>query len=327
MSNGILAFIEQREGQIKKAGLEGLCAAADLKTDGVTVTAVIIGSGITDAAGSLSAYGADEVIAFDQDFLARYATGSYSRCLIQVIEQQSPRLVIIPATTLGKDLAAQIAGRCDTGLAADCTSMEMVENGFNAIRPIYAGKALQHINIATVPAVAGLRPGVVTVAEINPGATTTPTVLGVEFSMDTVRAIVEDIKAPEDSVLDVAEAEVVVSGGRGIGGPEGFGPLRELADVLGGAVGASRAVVDAGWCEHGMQVGQTGKVVSPALYIACGISGAIQHVAGMRNSGVIVAINKDAEAPIFKLADYGIVGDVAEVVPAMTKAFRAAKGD
>jgi electron transfer flavoprotein alpha subunit len=327
MSNGILAFIEQREGKIKKAGIEGLSAAANLKAEGCAVTAVVIGSGITDAARSLSAYGADEVIVFDQDFLSRYATGSYSRCLMQVIEDQSPRLVVIPATTLGKDLAAQIAGRCNTGLAADCTSMALSDAGVEAVRPVYAGKVLQHITIATTPAVAGLRPGVMAAVESAPGATCEPTVLGVDFSMETVRAIVEDIKAPENSDLDVAEAEVIVAGGRGIGSPEGFEPLRELAAVLGGAVGASRAVVDAGWCEHGMQVGQTGKVVSPSLYIACGISGAIQHVAGMRNSGVIVAVNKDADAPIFKLADYGIVGDVAEVVPAMTEAFRAAKAD
>ncbi len=327
MSNGILAFIEQREGQIKKAGIEGLCAAVSLKTDGVTVTAVVIGSGITEASAALAAYGADEIVVFDQEFLGRYATGSYSRCLIQVIEQQSPRLVIVPATTLGKDLAAQIAGRCETGLAADCTSMEWTDGGFNAIRPVYAGKVLQHLNIATTPAIAGLRPGVIAVTETQPGATSEPTAMEVDFSIDTVRAIVDDIKAPGDSVLDVAEAEVVVAGGRGIGGPDGFGPLKELADVLGGAVGASRAVVDAGWCEHGLQVGQTGKVVSPSLYIACGISGAIQHVAGMRNSGVIVAVNKDADAPIFKLADYGIVGDVSEVVPAMIEAFRAAKAD
>ena len=326
MSQGILVFCEQREGSLKKWAAEGVAAAAQLKNDlGGQVTAVVIGQGIQEEAAGLAAYGADRVIAFDQDFLARYSGGGYGRCMLQAANSCDPAAIIIPASTLGKDLGAWVAAKLEAPLATDCTEFKVEDGAVKARRPVYAGKASIWTHAEAGPFVLGIRPNVFAADEVAAGAKAEVEVQGVDFSIDTIRAIVEDITRPDDQELDVSEADIIVAGGRGVGDADGFKPLEELAGVLGAAVGASRAVVDSGWRDHAAQVGQTGKVVSPTLYIACGISGAIQHIAGMRTSKVIVAVNKDPEAPIFKIANYGIVGDMFEVVPALTEAFRAAK--
>ena len=324
MAQGILAFAEQREGTLKKHALEAVSAAAALKADvGGPVTAVVIGSGIQEIAADLAAYGADEIVAFDQDFL-RYYSGAYGHALVQAVKQADPAVVIVPASIMGRDLGARVAAELDTGLASDCIEIGRVDGAATAKRPVYAGKAHTSVTVTGTPAVLGIRPNIFAAAETNPGARGDVKVTGLEFDVATIRAIVKDITSPDNAELDVSEADIIVSGGRGVGSPEGFGPLEDLAKVLGAAVGASRAVVDAGWRDHAAQVGQTGKTVSPTLYIACGISGAIQHLAGMRTSKVIVAVNKDPDAAIFKVANYGIVGDLFEVVPAMTEAFKQA---
>ena len=325
MPHGILAFAEQREGVFKKAAFEAVRTAANLKAAlGGEVTAVVIGKGIQGVAGQLAAYGADRIWAFDQDHLRYYSGEGYTACLVQAIKAADPLLVLMSATTMGRDLAASAAAAVGSGLASDCTGLDVDGQKIVATRPVYAGKAIAKTIISTVPAMATLRPNVFSGEALSPGKTGEVSVQACAFSPASIRAIVKDILAPQNQALDVAEASIVVSGGRGVGGPEGFKPLEELAKVLGAAVGASRAVVDAGWRDHASQVGQTGKVVAPTLYIAAGISGAIQHIAGMRTSKVIVAINKDPEAPIFKIANYGIVGDLFEVIPALTEAFRKA---
>lgn len=325
MAEGILVFAEQRGGELKKAALEAVSAASKMKSDvGGKVTVALIGHEVQGLAAGLAPYGADDVVAFDQGFLAHYSTDGYGRCLVQIAKDIDPSLVMIPATVLGKDLGAWVAARLETAMATDVTEIAVEGDTLKARRPLFAGKAQAWTHATCSPFVLGLRPNVFAAEETAPGATLEARVVPVEFTEDTIQSLVKDIVTGDKGRLDVAEADIVVSGGRGMGGPEGFAPLEELAGVLGAAVGASRAVVDAGWREHSEQVGQTGKVVSPSLYFACGISGAIQHLAGMRTSKVIVAVNKDPDAPIFKVATYGIVGDVAEVVPALTAAFKSA---
>ncbi|HDN79244.1 MAG TPA: electron transfer flavoprotein subunit alpha/FixB family protein, partial [Chloroflexi bacterium] len=232
-----------------------------------------------------------------------------------------PAVVFLGATTQGRDLAPRLAARLGVGLASDCTSFDVDGDGKLLItRPIYAGRAIQTIKLKTSPQMATLRPNVFPPAE--PDASRQAEVEKLPVSVGEVRAKVVDFLKKESEEIELTEADIIVSGGRGLGKPEGFEVIRALAKVLGAAVGASRAAVDAGWIDHSHQVGQTGKTVNPKLYIACGISGAAQHLAGMRTSKVIVAINKDPEAPIFKVADYGIVADLYDVVPALTKAFQ-----
>ncbi len=323
MPQGILTFAEQRDGAFKKAAYEAVSAGAALKGDfGGAVSAVVIGKGVQEIAPQLGAYGADEVLAFDQDFLDKYSTEGYGRALVQAVQAKDPALVIVPATSMGRDLAAWTAAKLGMACAMDSVEIGVEGGKARARRPLYAGKAFAWVEPKDGPLLVAIRPNVFAATESAPGTAAPVAVQPLEFSADNLRAIVKDITAPAEAQLDVSEADIVVSGGRGIGGPEGWAPLEELAKVLGAAVGASRAVVDAGWREHAAQVGQTGKVVAPSLYIACGISGAIQHLAGMRTSKVIVAINKDAEAPIFKVANYGIVGDLFEVVPALTEEFK-----
>lgn len=325
MPTGIIAFAEQRGGQFKKAAFETVSTAAALKAKiGGQVTVVVIGQGISAAAAGLAAYGADKIVAFDHDHLRLYSTEGYGRALVQAVRAIDPAVILASATTMGRDLAGWVAAALGCAIAQECTAIDVEGGQLKAVRPVYAGKALAKTSFTTSPAFITIRPNVFPGVVQSEGKKGDVTAMGLDFSLDTIRAIVKDIVAPQNQALDVTEAAIVVAGGRGVGGPDGFKPLEELAKVLGAAVGASRAVVDAGWRDHGSQVGQTGKTVSPTLYIACGISGAIQHIAGMRTSKVIVAVNKDKEAPIFKISNYGIVGDLFEVVPAMTEAFKRA---
>jgi len=317
----ILTFAEQRDGKLRRASLEVVSAAQRLASSlGATVSAVVIGPGSEALAGELASYGADEVRVFDDEALAAYATESWARAFAQAIADTRPSVVLLPFTSVGKDLAPRVAAKVGAGLVSDCVALEVKGGRMVARRPVYAGKAYATVEWAGEPQMATLRPNVFPPGQ--PDASRKAQV--VKASVDaSARARVASVRATAQGKVQLTEAQVIVSGGRGLKGPENFHLVESLAEAMGGAVGASRAVVDAGWVDHQMQVGQTGKTVSPMLYVACGISGAIQHLAGMSSSKYIVAINKDKDAPIFKVADYGIFGDVFEVLPKLTEAAKA----
>jgi electron transfer flavoprotein alpha subunit len=321
----ILAFVEQRDGVIRKASLESLSEAKrQADAAGWTTCAALIGHGVAARAATLGAHGAATVYVVDDEKLARYSPEGYAAALQAVVDRCPPEALLMAGTIVGRDLSGRVAARLGVGCLSDCTQVTLEGGTLVAVRPVYSGKALATAEGgAKRPVVATLRPNVFP-ATAGGGVATVETVA---LPAVDLRAVVREVFAKEGGELDVAEADVIVSGGRGIKGPEHFALIRELAQALGGAVGASRAVVDAGWIDHGNQVGQTGKVVSPSLYIACGISGAIQHLAGMSSSKLIVAINKDPEAPIFKVADYGIVGDLFQVLPALTEEIRKLKAE
>ncbi|MAB90127.1 MAG: electron transfer flavoprotein subunit alpha [Planctomycetes bacterium] len=319
--SGICVILEQRGGEAKRASIEALAEALRNKDAlGGSVTAVLIGSGMTAAAEQMKSSGADKVVVYDRGDLAHYSAEGYRACAAQAIQAAHATTVFVAATVQGRDLAPGLAGSAclDAGYAAECTNIEVDDGRILATRPVYAGKAIVKVSCNSDVFVLSLRPNVFRAS--LPGGDGVIESADPPFPEGELGAHVTSIADSAGGSKDVAEADVVVSGGRGVGGPEGFATIEALAAALNGAVGASRAVVDLGWRPHAEQVGQTGKVVSPTLYVACGISGAIQHLAGMRTSKVIVAINKDAEAPIFKVADYGIVGDLFDVVPALTKA-------
>ncbi len=323
----ILTFAEHRDGKLRRASLEAVAEASRLAGSlGASVASVVIGSGVSGLAAELGHYGAAKVHVFDDAGLAGYATEVWARALAQVVGALKPTVVLVPFTALGKDLAPRLAAKIGAGLVSDCVSLAVKDGRLEARRPMYAGKAFASVRWEGEPQMATLRPNVFTLGAADIGRSAEVVKESVDAS---ARAKVTAVKATAEGKLELSEAQVVVSGGRGLKGPEHFHLVQELGDAFGAAVGASRAVVDAGWVDHQMQVGQTGKTVSPALYIACGISGAIQHLAGMSSSKVIVAINKDGDAPIFKVANYGILGDAFEVMPKLTqaaKAYFAAKG-
>lgn len=324
-NNAILAVIETRDGEIKKAGLEALSEAKRLAaTLGGPVYAAIIGPA-PSTPESLGEYGASKVFIADSPNLAKYSTAAYARALLKIREKCDPDVILFSATTMGRDLSSFLAGLIDAPLAEDCIELKIDGGKVLALRPVYAGKSRIWVEPEKSPFLISLRPKAFAVEEPEAGKAAEVEKLPVEISENDIRAVVKDLLKTAAGKIDVAEAEVIVSGGRGMKGPENYGILDDLAGVFGGAVGASRAAVDAGWREHPDQVGQTGKTVSPKLYIACGISGAIQHLAGMSTSKCIVAINKDADAPIFQVADYGIVGDLFEVVPKLTEELKKIK--
>ncbi len=325
-SNDVLAILEFRGGQVTKAGPEVLGQARRLAdTLGGAVHAFLYGEGANGAAAALGGYGVTKAYVADSPAFAAYNGGLVARAAKDAVAACDPRLVLLAATSPGKDLGPRIAASLDAGLAVDCTAIDIDGDALTAVRPVYAGKANQSIRIAAAPFVASIRPNVFPPAEAGAGDAEV-VALDTAAAEGETRIKVAEVAPRETGKVELTEADVIVSGGRGLKGPEHFHLVEELAEALGAAVGASRAVVDAGWRPHSEQVGQTGKTVSPNLYFACGISGAIQHVAGMSSSKCIVAINKDPEASIFKLADYGVVGDVFEVLPALTEQIRALKG-
>jgi len=319
----VLVFVECRDGHVRGSSLEAVSEARGLADAGSLgeVIAVVVGHGV-ESPGSLGSYGADKVWLADKDLFARYQPEGYAESVAQACLRAEPALVLFAASGLGKDLAPRVAARLSAGLASDCTALEWKDGSLLATRPVYAGKATQKVRLATRPAMASLRPRAFTANESRPGKQATVEPLEFEFDPSSARVKVVEVGAAEGGKVDLTEAEIIVSGGRGLRGPENFHLIEKLAEALGACVGASRAVVDAGWRPHAEQVGQTGKTVSPKLYVAVGISGAIQHLAGMSSARCIVAINKDPDAPIFKIADYGIVGDAFEVVPALTEALK-----
>ncbi len=321
----ILVYAEQKDGVLKKAAVEALGEGGRLAAAlGLPLRAVTAGPGAATAAAAASTRGAAKVLAMDVPALATYSAAGYGRALAAAARAADASLVLLGATAQGKDLAPAAAARLATSPVCDATGSSVEGGRVLWRRPVYAGKAYATVATSGPVAVASLRP--------NAFEPASGTAAGAVESFDPgvapadIRTVLKEVLAPAARRVDLTEADVVVSGGRGLKGPEHFHLVEGLAAALGGVVGASRAVVDAGWRPHAEQVGQTGKTVAPKLYVALGISGAIQHLAGMSSSRCIVAINKDGDAPIFKVADYGIVGDVFEVVPALTQAVLAAKG-
>jgi electron transfer flavoprotein alpha subunit len=325
--SNVLAVLEQRDGALRKVSYEVVTGArrlADALGTTSTVDAVIVAAGPVRGAEQLGGFGADRVVTLTNAAFDRYAPEGYARALAERATAGGYAAIVFGASATGKDLAPRVAARLGRPLVQDITDVSVAGGAVIAVRPVYAGKALLKIRVAGTPVVLSLRPNVFTpVQRPKAGAQETVAVDGA-----VGRVVVKEIKPAPAGTLDVAEAPIVVSGGRGLKEPANFKVLEELAAAFGGraAVGASRAVVDAGWRPHADQVGQTGKTVSPTLYVAVGVSGAIQHLAGMRTSKVIVAINKDKDAPIFKVADYGIVGDLFEVVPRLTEEIRKLHG-
>ncbi|SDY22416.1 electron transfer flavoprotein subunit alpha/FixB family protein [Eubacterium barkeri] len=323
-------FIETNEdGSAKKVGLE-LLTPGRMMADkqGGALVAVIIGERVDAVSSVVSVLGANQIIIVEGPEYASYSTDAYTNAMCQLIEKYGPTSILIGATNNGRDLAPRVSCRLKTGLTADCTALDVDAETGNVLwtRPAFGGNLMATIQCPdNRPQIGTVRPGVFKKGDSGKDIATT---IRENIHMDPkdIRTqILEVIKEMGEENVDLEGAEIIVSGGRGVGGPEGFAPVRELAEVLGATVGASRAAVDAGWIAHSHQVGQTGKTVGPKLYIACGISGAIQHLAGMSGSDCIVAINKDADAPIFDIADYGIVGNLFEVLPVLAEEIRSAR--
>ena len=324
MAKGIWIIVEQRNLQIRKVSLELLSQGRKIADQtGEPLVAVVLGQGIDGLAQTLAEGGADKVILVDDAKLADYTTGAYTSVLNKLISKGEPQAVLMGNTAVGKDLAPRLAQRLGVGLASDCTGMEIDATNFLSFkRPIYACKAFAHLSSNVRPILATIRPNTFAVEAPVAGRQAEVSKEAAEIDASDLVAILKEVAIAASKRPELTEANVIVSGGRGMKGPENYNILEDLADVIGAAVGASRAAVDSGWKEHKFQVGQTGKTVAPTLYIACGISGAIQHLAGMGSSKFIVAINKDPEANIFNVADYGIVGDLFEVVPLLTEEFK-----
>ena len=316
----VLVWIEQRDGKVRPVSREALGEAARLVAAGLPGPVVGVCAAASDPGLSgLGEAGASEILLATHEAFASYEPSGYARAVVAAVEQVKPQALLFAGSSMGRDLAPRVAARLDVGLATDCTALAVEAGKLVATRPVYAGKAAQKVGFTRAPAMATLRPKVFAAHWGNGGAAKV-TPLPLTYDPGALKARVVEVKATSAGKADLTEAEIIVSGGRGLKGPENFNLVEGLAAALGGTVGASRAVVDAGWRPHADQVGQTGKTVSPKLYVAVAISGAIQHLAGMSSSRCIVAINKDPEAPIFKVADYGIVGDAFEVVPALTEA-------
>lgn len=324
MSNDIFVWVEQFEGKAPAAAWEAMGAARGLadKRGGDVVACVLGGDGLEELAQEASAYGADKVLLAQDSSLAEFRLEPYAAVLEQAVRDYDPQSVLIAATFRGRELGPGLAVTLETGCIADCTELSLQDGQLVATRPIYAGKLVSRCVIPERrPEIFTTRVRAFGKPEPDPDRRASVVEMGPTMVEDDIAVRVIGFKESEGGV-SLADAAIIVSGGRGVGSPEGYEPLRELAEALNGAIGASRAAVDAGWIPYEHQVGQTGKTVSPDLYVACGISGAIQHLAGMRTSTVIVAINKDPEAPIFKIADYGLVADLFDAVPALRDALK-----
>ncbi len=326
MSKDVFVFIEQRDSEIQKVGLELIGKARELAKDlEQNVVGILLGNKITDKAQDIISFGADTVIVVDDPILGEYMTEPYAKVFDRIVKEFEPEIILYGATSIGRDLAPRVAARIHTGLTADCTKLEInPENKLLMMtRPAFGGNIMATIICENYrPQMATVRPGVMKACERDDERKGEIKPFLVEFDdSDKTVTIREVLKASKKNV-DITEASILVSGGRGIGNKESFNMLKELADVLGGEVSSSRANVDAGWIEQSRQVGQTGKTVRPDLYMACGISGAIQHLAGMEDSEYIIAINKSETAPIFEVADLGIVGDVRAIIPKLTEVIK-----
>lgn len=337
---GVCIFAEQVDGKLSGIAFELLGKANQLAKDLDTdVTAVVIGSGIKDLPDQLAEYGADKVVLIDDPELKDYRTEPYAHALSSAINEFKPEIMLVGATPIGRDLGPRVSARVKTGLTADCTSLDIGDFPLTPVagreqkhgqllmtRPAFGGNTIATIACPdNRPQMATVRPGVMQRQAKVPGAKAQVIEFNPGFTPDNKYVEILDIVKSVGETVDIMDAKILVSGGRGVGGPENFKLLRDLADALGGEVACSRAVVDAGWMPKDMQVGQTGKTVRPQIYVACGISGAIQHLAGMEESDLIIAINKDETAPIFDVADYGLVGDLFKIVPELTEKIREYK--
>jgi electron transfer flavoprotein alpha subunit len=319
MSKTYLVLAEARDGALRNVSFEAIAAARTL-SEGGKVVASIFGPDGEQFASELAHYGADQVVLVKNEELKKYTTDAYAQALLQVIDNVKPDGVVLGHTSQGKDVSPRVAAKLGLGLITDCTGIDVEGGTPGFTRPIYAGKAFTKKKVTEGIVYATIRPNNITALEKDESRSADVTELSVEIK--DLRTIIQEVVRKTAGGVDLSEARVIVAGGRGVKSADGFTPLQELADVLGAAVGASRGACDAEYCDYSLQIGQTGKVVTPDLYIAAGISGAIQHLAGMSNSKVIVAINKDPEAEIFKVADYGIVGDLFEIVPMLTDEFK-----
>jgi electron transfer flavoprotein alpha subunit len=327
MAKNILTFVEHRDGCVKRSSLEAASCGHRLseKTGGQVISVVIGGKGVESHAARLGEFGSDRVLCAVGEHLEKYSSDAFAGIVADAVKKAEADIVLFPATLQGKDVAARVSGKLQAGLASDCTEVWFEGDALHAKRPIYSGKVIAVVKFRGSPQMAALRKHVFPLLD-PPRTGFAPEVETYTPELPEIKAYAEAFVESEKKVLDVSDADIIVSGGRGLKEPKNFDILFKLADALGAAVGASRAVVDAGWIDHAHQVGQTGKVVSPSLYIACGLSGAIQHLVGIGTSKCIVAINKDPDAPIFKVADYGIVADLFEVVPALTEEIKRVKG-
>lgn len=329
MSKDVFVFVEQRDNTIQKVGIELLGKARELADAlGQDVVAMLVGSNIKDKADLLIRHGADKVIVVEDKMLEEYVTEPYAKAIFSIIKKYEPEIVIYGASSIGRDLAPRLAARIHTGLTADCTGLAIEEESKNLLmtRPAFGGNLMATIVCEDFrPQMATVRPGVMKAMDSDPSRKGEVIVENIEFTDADMNVTVKEILKIENKKKDITEANILVSGGRGLGGPEGFQPLEKLAKVLGAEISSSRAAVDAGWVEKDRQVGQTGKTVRPELYFAMGISGAIQHLAGMEESDLIIAVNKNPNAPIFEVADLGIVGDINKVVPKLTEAIKKEK--
>ncbi len=329
LTKDIWVFVETNEdGTAKNVGLELLTPGRVIaQKQGGRLVAVVIGSKVEPAVEAANAYGADKILVVDSEEYVAYSTDAYQAALVALVEKYGPTSMMIGATNNGRDLGPRVSCRLKTGLTADCTGIDIDEESGKVAwtRPTFGGNLMATILCPnTYPQIGTVRPGVFKKGEQGePKAEVVKE--DIHFDPADIRTqVLEIIRDLDGEGVDLENAEVIVSGGRGVGGPEGFGAIRLLADALGGVVGASRAAVDAGWIAHAHQVGQTGKTVGPKIYVACGISGAIQHVAGMSGSDIVIAINKDGDAPIFDIADYGVVGNLFEVIPVLVDEIKKA---
>ncbi|WP_209125051.1 electron transfer flavoprotein subunit alpha/FixB family protein [Alkalihalobacillus sp. BA299] len=322
MSRKVLVLGEVRDGVLRNISLEAI-AAGKTVAEGGEVVGVLLGENVSDRANELIQYGADRVVIVENEKLKSYTSDAFSQAFLEVAEVEKPEGVIMGHTALGKDLSPKLASKLKSGLVSDAVNVEELGGNIVFTRPIYSGKAFEKKIITDGIIFATIRSN--NIPALTKDESRTGVVTSVDVDIKDLRTVIKEIVRKTKEGIDLSEAKVVVAGGRGVKSEEGFKTLKELADLLGGAVGASRGACDADYCDYSLQIGQTGKVVTPDLYVACGISGAIQHLAGMSNSKIIVAINKDPEATIFNVADYGIVGDLFEVVPLLIEEFSAVK--
>ena len=319
--SAVWVYVENRDGKISTIAKEAIGAARLVADElGEDLVGLVFGQGVADVATAAFDLGCDDVLGCDDETLAGNRVEALGPLAVELAREHEPAVIMAGASTTGRDFAAWVAADLDAGLISDCIAIEVDGDTVKATRPVYAGKLLSTVFVTGGTQVVTLRSRAFPQA-VSTGNTGTAEWVDAAVDEDDIPTKITDF-AEKGTGVSLTDASIIVSGGRGVGGPDGYEPLKELVAVLGAALGASRAAVDAGWIPYEHQVGQTGKTVSPDLYIACGISGAIQHQAGMRTSKVIVAINKDPEAPIFKLAQYGIVGDLFQVVPALTEEFR-----
>jgi electron transfer flavoprotein alpha subunit len=325
MGKDIFVLSERKaaSGDFKKITFELISQAKKFAaTLGSKVLVGVLGHNLGNIGETLGEYGADAVYLVDHEALKVYSPEAYASAACQIIKTLQPLIVMGPASAAGKDYIPRVAAKLDIGLAMDCTGLELAGEKLTAIRPVYAGKAIARLEFTTLPQFATIRPNVLPIDAPQAGRKAQLEKFSAVLSAGDIKAKIKEIIRGASEKVDLTEANIIVSGGRAMKSRENFKLLEELADVIGATVGASRAAVDSGYADHSMQVGQTGKTVNPTLYIACGISGAIQHLAGMRTSKVIVAINKDPDAPIFQKADFGIVGDLFKIVPLLTQEFK-----